>query len=173
MGFYLEDRTWSDQFIPAIRQIVGPHLLVPSSMEVDVTQAADLVVFTAKNMLIAARMRRREDKHGRIYAEEYPFDFTVRSRRDSGAKTELTKIVSGWGDWLFYGHEVGPGAIGLWWLIDLKSFRLGFAWRNTNGLVWRLIDNSDGTYGIAFDIRSFPTIPRLLIASSGDAEAAA
>ena len=43
MGYEL-DRSWSDRFIPAMRQIIGPHLLEPSSFDVDTKQATDLVM---------------------------------------------------------------------------------------------------------------------------------
>lgn len=98
---YREDRSWSDQFIPSIKQIVGPYLLVPASFELDAKEATDLLVFKARDIRIAARMRSAE------YAERYPFDFTLRSSRDSGSETELSKIVAGWGDWLFYGFDGG------------------------------------------------------------------
>ncbi len=55
-----------------------------------------------------------------------PYQITVRSRLPSGAETELSKIVNGKGDWLFYGHaNACQTGIGLWWLIDLRAFRAG------------------------------------------------
>lgn len=98
MAAYESDRRWSDKFIPAIKQIVGPRLLSVTPDEIDCKQAADLMVFTARDMKIAARVRRPG------FADKYPYEFTIRARRDSGAETELSKIVNGWGDWLFYGH---------------------------------------------------------------------
>lgn len=144
------DRSWSDQFIPAMRQIIGPHLLEPSSVEVDTKQAADLVVFRARDVTIACRVRR----HG--YAERYPFDFTVRSQRDTGARTELEKLTDGWGDWMFYGHaaERSP-TIERWWLLDLDAWRAALI-RDRNRIVTRKQSNGDGTHFVAFDVRSFP-----------------
>ena len=117
MASYASDRAWSDIMLNEIRQIVGPHLLRPTSFEMDCEQAADLFVFTARDMTIAARVRRPG------YADRYPYEFTVRSGRDSGATTELAKIVDGWGDWFFYGHANDNDAIVRWWLVDLKAFR--------------------------------------------------
>ena len=49
----LPDRRWSDQYLPQIRAIVGPRLLVPSSLERDRNEGADLVVLTGRNVTIA------------------------------------------------------------------------------------------------------------------------
>lgn len=156
---YHEDRLWSDQFIPEIRQLVGPHLLMPSPFEVDTKQAADLIVLRARDMTIACRIRRQG------YVEKYRYDFTIRSERDSGADTELRKIVDGWGDWMFYGHDDGenPGRIRPWYLIDLHVWRAEMI-RNRRRYKLRQIPNGDGTHFVPFDVRKFP--PELLIAAS-------
>jgi hypothetical protein len=115
---YEHDRAWSDRFIAEIRAIVGPYLLVPSPLEVDRKQAADLIVLRARDMTVAARVRRPG------YFERYPTQFTIRSRRTNGAKTELAKLLEGWGDWMFYGHaDDSEEAIGYWMLIDLDAWR--------------------------------------------------
>jgi hypothetical protein len=166
MGYEL-DRSWSDRFIPAMRQIIGPHLLEPSSFDVDTKQATDLVVMRARDHMIACRVRRAG------YETKYPFDFTVRSHRDSGAKTELEKLVDGWGDWMFYGHEDGHAGFSRWWLVDLHSWRAALirdsvarkVGRNS-GLIWHQKSNGDGTHFVSFDLRSFPADPPILIGSS-------
>lgn len=160
---YEQDRSWSDQFIPHMRMIIGPHLLVPSSVEVDTKQAADLVVFRARDMTIACRVRR----YG--YAERYPFEFTIRSARDSGARTELEKLTDGWGDWLFYGHAAERGSfVERWMLIDLSAWRAAMI-RDRDLLRIQKKSNGDGTHFVSFDVRSFPAgggRRQLLIASS-------
>lgn len=159
---YATDRSWSDQFLPAIRRIVGPHLLVPSSMEVDTKQAADLIVLKARDMTIAARVRR----HG--YAYKYGYEFTVRSERDSGAKTELAKLQDGFGDWMFYGHaSVKAGEIGRWMLIDLHAWRarlMRCGYKDGWHSLAEHKSNGDGTHFFAFDVRLF--IPSIVIAES-------
>ena len=119
MNDYKTDRQWSDQHIEGIKRIVGPLLIVPSTIEVDTKQAADLVMLKARNMMIAARVRRPGwEVHGRD-------EFTIRASKRSGAKTEMRKIMSGWADWMFYGHalaDIGPG-IGRWMVIDLDALR--------------------------------------------------
>ena len=97
MPSYRNDRSFSDLFIPEIKQIVGPRLLVESTFEVDTKQAEDLTVLLVDNKSIAARVRRP----GFL---QYCHEFTIRSHRDSGAVTELAKIYDGWGEWMFYAH---------------------------------------------------------------------
>lgn len=157
---YESDRQWSDRFIPAMRNIIGPHLLEPSSFEVDTKQASDLVVLRARDHMIACRVRRAG------YADSYPFEFTVRWMRDSGAKTELDKLIDGWGDWMFYAHaNASQIAFDRWWLIDLHSWRSALI-RDKGSIVYHKKSNGDGTYFLSFDLRSFPANPPILIGSS-------
>ena len=95
---YNFNRQWSDRFIPEIKAIVGAHLLSIAPDDQDMRHATDLMMLDAKDVRIAARVRRPG------YASRYPYDFTIRSQVPSGAETELAKIVNGKGDWMFYGH---------------------------------------------------------------------
>lgn len=157
---YESDRKWSDAFIPAMKQIVGPLLLEPSSFEIDTKQATDLVVLRARDHMIAARVRRTG------YADRYPFEFTVRSARDSGSRTELEKLVDGWGDWMFYGHAASNGfGFDRWFVINLHHFRAALI-RDKKQIVYQKKSNFDGTHFISFDVRSFPQSPPLLVAAS-------
>lgn len=158
---YIENRAWSDQFIPQIKQIVGPFLLEESSFEVDTQQAADLVVMQGRNLTIACRVRRPG------YFDKYPYDFTIRSR-NNGHSTELRKIVSGWGDLMFYGHATATGRICAWYLIDLNAFRAHMI-RNgfKNYIRFGETPNGDGTWFYWFDVRSFTGQPILIIARDG------
>lgn len=162
MSGYVSDREWSDLMIPQIKQIVGPFLLEAASFDVDAKQATDLIVFTARDMRIAARVRRPG------YADRYPYEFTIRCKRDSGAETELSKIVNGWGDWLFYGHANVTNWIERWWLIDLHAFRAGLIRSSMNGTPIKYHDksNGDGTHFKSFDLRSFPKVPLIIVGSS-------
>ena len=117
MNIYQTNRNWSDQFLPQIKRIVGSHLLETSPDPLDWHQATDLLMLDARDMRIAARVRRPG------YATQYPHQFTIRSRVASGAETELSKIVNGKGDWLFYGHaNASQTAIDSWYLIALRAF---------------------------------------------------
>jgi len=157
MSEYKTDRQWSDGYIPAMKQIIGPRLLEESSIEVDQKNATDLIVLNAKNVMIACRLRRYEYM-------KYKDQFTIRSKRDSGADTELKKIVDGWGDLMFYGFadETEKPAIAAWALIDLKAFRAHLI-RNKGGIVMGEKSNGDGTYFAWFKISSFIGDPPLLI----------
>lgn len=162
-GTYASDRAWSDRFIPEIKSIIGPRLLVETPDAIDREQAADLMVFTVRGVTIAARLRRPG------YLDKYRYEFTIRARRDSGAVTELSKIVDGWGDWMFYGHvDDTESRLAWWWLLDLHSFRAALIRRNTTGKGLRYGEkpNGDGTYFRWFDVRTFPAEPPLVIASS-------
>jgi hypothetical protein len=159
---YNENRAWSDRFIPEIKRIIGPRLLMVTPDHIDRTQAADLMVFTAQNVTIAARVRR----HG--FFEQYPHDFTLRSRYDSGVETEMSKICDGWGSWMLYGHaNESETELRAWMLIDLAAFRAHMIRRNSFKLRWGEKPNGDGTHFCWFDIRSFPEYPRLILASHG------
>jgi len=145
---YESDRRWSDAFIPAIKRIVGPMLLEESSFEVDTKQAADLVVLNARDKTIAARIRRPG------YADRYGYEFTIRSMRDSGAKTELEKLVDGFGDWMFYGHAHENGRdLTRWMVINLPAWRAALIRKQ---VIAKKKSNVDGTHFVVFDVRNLP-----------------
>ena len=169
VGDYETDRAWSDQWLPRLRALIGPYLLGPSTFDQDTKQCADLVVLSAKDMKIGCRVRRQFCADGRIYAEAYPDQFTIRSGRSNGVQTELAKILEGWGDWFFYGHDNGRHRIDPWWLINLTIFRRGVAEApNSDDVRWDLItdipNRRDGTFFHAYPIDLFP--PSMLIADS-------
>ena len=57
--------------------------------------------------------------------KQYGSEFTIRAGRPSGAKTELTKIIEGWGDYFFYGFADPTEIYLAQWLIgSLNAFRL-------------------------------------------------
>src|SRR5262245_11506720 len=120
MGFQQDD-TWQAQFLPAIKEIVGPRLLVPADLELDLHQATDLMILHARDKRIACRMRRSKV----LEKEKWRFQFTIRCQRDRGGDTELQKILNGFGDWMFYGFESPErqGTICRWHIIDLDAFR--------------------------------------------------
>lgn len=163
MGDYRKNREWADRFIPQIKRIVGPYLLDTTPNDIDVTQAADLMIFTARDMRIAARVRRPG------YSSGFLYEFTIRAQLDNGVKTELQKIVDGWGDWFFYGHaDIAEEFIEYWWLVDLHAFRASLIRTAMNGTKVKCgqKSNGDGTHFKWFDLRSFPDEPPILVAGS-------
>lgn len=160
-----DDKGWSDQFMPDIKAVLGQHLLGEASREDDTKHATDLVVLQMKDLRIAVRMRRRRYAENQRYIEQ----FTIRTERRSGANTELGKIIEGWGDYMFYGFEGDQdGRLGVWHLIDLKKFRLGYmrllSKCERDVLPGEQIRNADGgSAGCAFAYDLFE--PELVVAS--------
>lgn len=152
-----EDFDWQAQFVPTIRKKVGPHLLTPAPMELDCSEATDFLVMDAEDKRIAARVRR----HG--YADDFGDQFTIRSRRDNGHRTEFAKIIDdGFGDWMFYGHYTGhPFTVYPWWLINLDVFRELWYQHNERVLLDddKHIPNGDGTYFHAFRLQRITKLP--------------
>lgn len=166
MNDWKADKLWSDRFIPEIRRIVGPYLLIPSSLVQDQQEAADLVVLKGQSMTIACRVRRPG------FLPKYRDEFTIRCQRDNGSKTELEKITEGWGDWMFYAHsnEFQDG-FALWWLLDLSIWRAHLI-RGKGQIQRGTTSNHDGTHFAWFNITSFPIDPPLVIACSEAVECA-
>lgn len=161
MSEFKRDFEWQSQFLPEIRRVVGPLLLEPAPLDLDMKEATDLLVLRARDMRIGCRMRRVG------YAERYGYEFTIRARRDSGAETELSKITEGWGDWLFYGHAGNQwGEIARWMLVDLHAWRAHMIRSGRKAGNPQNMPNGDGTYFKAFDVRRFPERPPILVSCS-------
>ena len=149
---YEDNRAWSDQFIPKIKKIVGPLLLIESDFDTDVTRATDLIVLRARALDIACRIRRPG------YADRYPYEFTLRARLPNGCRTEFGKIIDGWGDIAFYGHTTESGEISRYFVICLNAFRAALI-RDQKTRTLRFAEKTNGEKDssfFSFDIRSFP-----------------
>ncbi|WP_343503595.1 hypothetical protein [Alloyangia pacifica] len=157
---YAINRRWSDQYLPEVKRIVGAQLLQAAPDDLDMKHATDLLTLDARDMRIAARIRRPG------FADRYPYEFTIRSSVPSGAETELAKIVNGYADWMFYGHAAPDGSLASWWLIDLRAFRAALIRRAHGSLSSGEVWNRDGSSFRWFDIRSFPSQPPLVVAAS-------
>jgi hypothetical protein len=118
MRGWKEDKKWTDGLLPHVKCVLGAHLIGEAPEEEDQEHNTDLIVLTLKPVRVACRIRTYE------YLDKYEGEFTIRSGRPSGIKTELTKVVEGWGDYFFYGfaneHKTELVA---WVLGDLKVFR--------------------------------------------------
>lgn len=143
---YKENREWSDKFIQKFQMVAGLLITSPAPMIDDAFRNTDMLVLTARNVRIACRVRRHE------FYKSYPYDFTIRSARDTGTKTELSKILEGWGDYLIYGFANQTNTnLEAWRIIDLSEFR-----RQFSGLQYSKLSNGDGTHFCAFDVRRLP-----------------
>lgn len=161
-NLYDYDRRFSDQFLAPIQCLLGMALLRVADDEEDMKRASDFMCLKTVDtpiQRIAARVR-RWPKH----YERFPQDFTVRLSRPTGAETEASKIVDGWGDVMFYGHgyvdENGRPKIPHYMVIDLHAWRKVInahaacdvfgdpAWDDHQ--FWKIKTNWDGTQFVAF-----------------------
>jgi len=120
MTEWKRDKQWSDRFLPEIKRILGEHLIGEPPQEEDAERNTDLIVLRMEAVRIGCRVRRFQYLN-------YAHEFTIRSGRPSGTKTELTKIIEGWGDYFFYGFCDEPEQhLVCWVILDLKHFRLWY-----------------------------------------------
>jgi hypothetical protein len=151
------DKATSDQLLPNIKFILGQYLIGAAPAEEDQQRNTDLIVLNMQPVRVACRIRRFE------YLADYRDEFTIRSDRPSGAKTELAKIVEGWGDYLFYGFaSPGGGALAFWFLADLLVFRRWYsdavAALPAGSLPGTLHHNRDGSSAFrAFELNDLPS----------------
>ena len=157
------DKGWSDRLLPEIKRNLGEHLLMAAPREEDVERATDVMQVTLTlptGLRVACRVRRLEQlQRDPSYGEQ----FTIRTRRPSGAKCELTKIIEGWGSHYFYGFA--GDVLVTWFLGDLNVFRLWFnhhLWKHGGMPPGDEIENRDGTRFRVFGIEDLP--PEFLIA---------
>jgi len=71
MNGWQDDKRWSDQFIPQIRELVARHLILDAPLEEDQQHNTDLIVLRSSAVRIACRGRRAQ------YAERYGDEFTM------------------------------------------------------------------------------------------------
>lgn len=116
-----KNKKWSDRFLPEIKRILGEHLIGEPPAEEDQERNTDLIVLKMEAVRIGCRVRKYN------YLARYGDEFTIRAGRPSGAKTELTKIIEGWGNYFFYGFcDEKERKLTKWILGDLNVFRLWF-----------------------------------------------
>lgn len=151
---YADDRSWSDRFIPTLKQIVGYYLLEPASAEEDMKRNTDLIVLTMRAKRVGCRVRRFE------YLARFGDEFTIRCDRPNGCDTELHKLLQGWGDYLLYAFaDESESKLVRWHWVDLSAFRFWFQnesnrWGEGPG---KVMPNGDGSSRFrAFNVNTFP-----------------
>jgi len=114
--------------IPYVVPLLKKHVPSPdwdireSSKVDDMAHAIDLILVMHDQghfptRTVALRMRRFQ------YLARYADEFTIRSRIPDG-RTELAKILQGWGDYIFYGFAAeNDKGIAAWLIGDLDVFR--------------------------------------------------
>ena len=119
MNSWKDDKRWSDRFLPEIKRILGELLIAEAPTEEDRDHNTDLIVLRMDSVRIACRIRRYE------YLLTYPNDITIRRSRPSGKKSELSKIIEGWGNYMFYGFaDRAEKELAQWRVLSLNAFRL-------------------------------------------------
>lgn len=113
------DKARADVFMPAVKAILGRIILAEPTAFEDAHENTDLKTLVVRGTRIAVRMR-----DAATTPEKYWGQFTLRTSRPRGTKTELEKISEGWGDWFFYGFgDYTIGKIVSYVVIDLAAFR--------------------------------------------------
>jgi hypothetical protein len=114
-----QDQKWGELFIPEAQAILGQALVIKAPKREDMYHNTDLMVLFDGSARFALRVRRPQ------YYAQYKGQITIRSSRPkSENKTELAKILEGWGDYFFYGIAAESGNDLRCWVIgDLDVFR--------------------------------------------------
>lgn len=138
-----------------IKRCLGEHLIAEPPLEEDQQHNTDLMVLRMDTIRVGCRIRKN------YYYERYPDDFTIRADRPSGQQTELAKIITGWGQYLFYGFaDEQEKQLVAWRLIDLNAFRLWWTTQlinNQGQMPGKEKPNTDGSSSFrAFNVRTMP-----------------
>jgi len=134
-----------------IRMLLGDALIRESPPTEDMERNTDLMVLTAHDKRIACRVRTWR------YFESYRGQFTLRCRSRYGLRTEIDKVMDGWGDYMFYGFEdYYERSIAAAVVLDLGVFR-------STKTCGEYRKNTDTTGFLAYCITDFPQ--RLVVAS--------
>lgn len=162
------DKRFSDRYLDEIKSILGVYLIGEPPVEEDEQRNTDLIVLRMEAVRIGCRIRRHH------YLHRYADEFTIRSGRPSGVKTEITKIIEGWGDYFFYGfeNETGTG-LARWTLADLNVFRI---WHSRqlyqSGGVMPGVAQANGDGSSAFRAFRWSQLPRDLVVATSHPAAA-
>lgn len=161
MRDWREDKERAGKCMRQVKAILGAYLIAEAPMEEDAKRNTDLIVLRLDAVRVACRIRTHE------YLARYPDEFTIRAGRPNGTKTELAKIIEGWGDYLFYGFtDADQTRLAAWLLGDLRVFRLWLMDQtraNGGKLPGAGKDNTDGSSDFrAFRINELP--PDFIIA---------
>jgi len=149
----------TDPFLPEIAALCGRHLFVPAPVEDDQKRATDLLLLRSGDCRIAVRARCAS------YRASFGTEFTIRSAGINGAKSELSKVIAGFGDFMWYGFiDFNSGEIVQWTLIDLEEFRLWWAAYGNPKEISALHNHDRRSDFMAFDFSLFR--PKLIVATS-------
>jgi hypothetical protein len=163
MGNFEEQFRWQSQFADQVVRIIAPYLITVSRPHVDKNENGDFEIVFPRNGTVGCRLRTPD-------CERFVGDVTFRARSKNGGKTEMTKIVEGYGDFFFYGHVNKQNTIWHWYLLDYTKLRAIFI-RRPYLLHKQQIQNRDGTKFIVFNAEN--EIPEAIIGQSTESPTAA
>jgi len=124
---WIQDKAWSDKFLPEVKRILGLYLIGEAPLEEDQAHNTDLIVLRMESVRIGCRIRRYETSGGYQTFEKHKEEFTIRNSRPSGVLSELAKIITGWGDYFFYAFSSqDEQSLLRWTLCRYGVFRLWF-----------------------------------------------
>jgi hypothetical protein len=151
---YLMQRKWSDLHMPKVKAAIADAIFKPADDHLDMKQATDLVFISPTgfpNLHIAVRLR----KH--TYFERFRNEFTVRCQTRTNCETELSKIMQGRGDLMFYAFLNEQETDFLKYTIgDLQVFREWYRDRQAFGGLPASTTNKDGTGFLPVKIHDLP-----------------
>lgn len=160
MRNWKQEKAWSDPYIPAIKRLLGEHLIkVPEDVTEDRDRCTDLITLGVPGgARVGCRVRRA------TYIR-FKSDITIRTQGVRNHYSELHKIMDGWGDYFFYGIAAEKGLTFQHWVIgDLSAFRDWYRRRVDKGLAaGSPMRNHDGT---EFRVFQYGVIGGFTIASS-------
>lgn len=165
MNGWRKDKDWSDGVTATVKSILGLYLIGEAREDEDQERNTDFMVLKIEAVRIACRIRRPSYSHG-----EYLGEFTMRCLRPSGCKTELTKVIEGWGDYFFYGFAGEDGAsVPVYTLADLNIFRLWhsrYLIKNQGRCPGFVLPNKDGSG--SFTVFKWVNMPdEMIVAQKG------
>ena len=132
---YKADRKFGDSYWREVKAALGLALVRVSTPDEDRLAATDLVV---SGGTVAVRIRR-----AKWYTVDHYAEFTLRASKASGRRTELSKIMAGHGDYLFYGFATPDGKhLAAWRIGDLAVFRKWYANRTSSACQFYTARNS-------------------------------
>lgn len=163
MAYNEEDRKFADRYIDHVKRIMGPRVLETTRFTLDVEEAADLTTIGDARVRLAVRVRR--PKYNK---PQYRNQITLRASAKLGP-SELEKVISGYGDYMFYGfaEDDTTDQLAYWQVIDLKNLRLYlhrcFQEANTKNVKYGYIASQNGDSFLWVDVSKAPVGANLVV----------
>ena len=153
-GTFAGDFDWQKKYYPQIERILKMNAskiikVAVADDETDMKKATDFVV-TLKGGRVAVRIRK--DVGDRFH------DLTIRSKRRSGAETELQKIEKGYVDFYLYIWTNKESVVD-WWLVDINRLRTSGLLNTPRRETW---NHDGGSAFIAFVYTELETAGALI-----------